>query len=167
MVSLFGQASKKLTSGSWLEHAPLALHVISAGVLVFLVILIVTTPFYINRLREPNVKKTTQAGQTTPALQDLAAYQAILEQHPVFGLMKQKITEPARSACDDFKTKFLLTGIVSGAENEAIFSDRSSRDTRFVKSGDSIENVTVEAVKPQSVVINCAGKQTEIAIEGT
>lgn len=158
--------SKKIEMNpmAWLERLPLFVNLISIGVIGYLVVLIVTTPFYLSRLRNPEAKKETSQIGLNGMAQDLSVYLSVLEKHPLFGNIKQA-EGPVRSACSEFKTKYTLSGIVTGGENEAILNEKAGSKTRFVKTGEVIDGVTIEAIKPQSIVLNCSGEQVEAAIE--
>ena len=148
------------------ERLPFFVNIFLVMALVYFVILLFTTPFYLHRMQEPEVKKSSSNNSYAQSFQDLNYYASIVEAHPLFGVKQQQVIQPTRSACDDFKTKYLLSGIVSGNENEAILNDRSTKETRFVKAGENLDGVAIDQIKTNSVLLNCSGKQLEIAIEG-
>ena len=153
------------SADNWFERLPFLIDIISVILLFYFAVLLVTTPFYLGRIRESESKKAISQSELAQSLKSLDSYVSILSTHPLFGIMKQAVTAPARSACDDFKTKYLLAGIVSGEENEAILNDRATRDTRFIKTGENIDGAVIQSIKPQSIVLDCSGKQLELAIE--
>ena len=143
------------------------LYILASGCIIYLIVLAVTTPYYIRGLYEAGPEEGARLVETLPPLRDLADYQEIITRHSLFGAVKQMSSAPARSACDDFKSKYILAGIVGGAENEALFNSKVGRQTSFVKAGETIEGVTVEKVGAHAVTLNCSGQQMDMAIEET
>lgn len=148
----------------FLERLPLIINLISIGIVAYFIILIVTTPFYLNRLRNPEIKKEASKTGLNSVLQEANVYLGVMEKHPLFGNVKQT-QAPARSACSDFKARYTLSGIVTGGENEVILNEKAGGKTRFVKAGEVLDGVTIEKIKPQSIVLSCSGEQLEAAIE--
>ena len=149
------------------ERLPIALNGASILILLYVVILIVATPFYLSRTNAPAGAKDSWKNASPNSLKEASAYASIFASHPLFGTVAQPVAQAVKSVCDEFKNRFTLTGIVSGEHNEAILSDRSSRETRFAKAGDSLDGASVVEVKPHSLVLDCSGKQLEVGIEGS
>jgi len=166
-VSLNSMAKGFLKGTSWPEKFGRLLSIIAIILIVYLVILILTTPFYIRRIQDVASERNLGPAQVLPELKDIASYQEVINSHSVFGIVKQKAAAPARSLCDEFKSKYSLTGIVTGSENEALFNSKAGKQTYFAKAGEVIEGVTVKNVDSHSVMLDCSGQQIEVTIEET
>jgi hypothetical protein len=142
-----------------------AILIIAGGLLVYLAILILTTPFYLNRIMKSASLNESGALQTLPDLKDFAYYQNVLSEHSLFGVMKQKIEAPVKSPCDEFKSKYTLNGVIGGIENEALFNSRSGQQSYYAKAGEVIEGVTIQQIGSGSVTLECSGQQSEMMIE--
>lgn len=161
MIDLF------LNSSSWLSKLRAALHVVAGALLFLLLVLIVTTPIYVRKAKESVPLVSRGQAPSVPTLGDLASYQTIVNEHPAFGIPKQKPTGPIVSACDQLKVKYTLAGIIGGTEMEALFNSKVGGQTTMVKAGEVVEGVTVEAIYPEKVILNCSGKQVDLMIEET
>lgn len=148
-----------------LQKINLGILIAAGGVLVYLAVLIVTTPFYLNRIMKSASLNESGAFQTLPDLKDFSYYQNILSEHPLFGVMKQKVAAPTKSACDEFKSKYTLNGVIGGAENEALFNSRSGQQSYYAKAGEVIEGVTIQQIGSGGVTLDCSGQQSEMMIE--
>ena len=167
-LSFLGGTVKNFLSGNhWQAKLGLLIFSITAVFTVYFVLLIITTPFYIRRMREGAPEQKAHAFQTLPPLQELSAYQELIGRHSLFGASKEKATVSVRSSCDEFKSKYLLAGIVGGAENEALFNSKTGRQTHFAKTGEVIEGVTIEAVERHRVTLSCSGQKVDMTIEET
>ena len=150
----------------WQKRLTALLYLVSAGLIIYLVILIITTPIYIRRMKESVPQAGTNQTRNLPAFQELSAYLDIVAKHPAFGVIKATTPVPTLSACDEFKSKYVLTGIVGGAENEAVFNSKMGQQSYFGRPGETIEGVLIESVESDKVVIDCSGKKVEIIMEG-
>ncbi|MBI4388006.1 MAG: hypothetical protein HY582_03070 [Candidatus Omnitrophica bacterium] len=153
-----------LTQVSWQRKATVLLQVISFGLAVYLIILIATMPMYIRKMKESVPQTGRTEFQTLPSLGEVSAYQAVINKTPVFGTVRLQTT-PVRSPCDEFKAKFSLSGIVGGAQVEALFNSKVGGATHLANVGDSVEGVLVESIQENKVVINCSGQRFDMMME--
>lgn len=152
---------------SWAERAGQWLSGIVLLCILYWVFLIVTTPFYVKQMKESVPQTHLDQMKSLPPLEEFSYYQNIISEHPVFGVIKQASNAPTRSACDEFKAKYALAGIIGGAENEALFNSKGGNQTHISKSGEVLEGVTIESVGAHSVSLNCSGQSVEMVIEET
>ncbi len=167
LTFLSATAKNFLGGNHWQAKLGFLIFLITAVLIGYFVILIVTTPFYVHRMKEGAHEQKARAFQTLPPLQEISAYQESIGRHPLFGASKEKATVPARSSCDEFKSKYQLAGIVGGAENEALFNSKTGKQTHFAKTGEVIEGVAIEAVERHRVTLNCSGQKVDMEIEET
>ena len=167
LTFLSGTAKSFLSGSHWQARLSFLIFLMTAGLVIYLVILTITTPFYIHRMREGAREQNIQALQELSSLQPINIYQETVGHHPLFGVLKETTVALVRSSCDEFKSKYLLAGIVGGIENEALFNSKNGKQTYFAKTGEVIEGVTVESVERHRVTLNCSGQKIDMMIEET
>jgi len=162
-----GSPSSTGQNSAWPLWLSYVMYALSLAVGVYTIFLMVTTPFYVRQQLNVLPHSNLPSIDSLPVLKDVNAYRALLEQHPLFGIKTKEVAAPARSACDEFQQKFVLSGIITGGQSEALFTSKVGDRTHFSHVGESIGGVTIEAIQSQSILISCSGKQVEILMEGT
>lgn len=156
-----------LHEASWVERTTVGCYAVSSACFIYLSVLILTTPLYLRHVEESMGMEASGQIDNLPSLSELSVYQEIVARNPVFGVVRQKQMAPTVSACDQFKLKYILAGIIGGttsAENEALFNSKVGSQSHMAKAGDLVEGVAVVSIQTDKVVIGCDGKQTEITM---
>lgn len=156
-----------LGKGLWQDRVSFLFFAIALLILVYLVVSMLTSPFYFQKLGTMQADQNLMGLRDLPELQSVDVYNRVVEAHPLFGTLKEEVAAVSKSPCDDFSQIYSLSGIVQGGQNEAIFMNKRTRQTLFAAPGDELENVTIRAIEDHSVRIACAGDEREIMIEET
>jgi len=152
-------------SASWYRNLMWAVYGASGLVVGYAIFLVVQSPLYWRSLENPPQGAAAEVAEAVPEVKPLEVYRNILDQHPVFGAAKQETQTVAANPCDQFAATYALAGIVQGGENEALFNNRRTKETHFVKAGESIDQVTIHGIKPHGVIVTCGAAEKEIQLE--
>ena len=67
---------------------------------------------------------------------------------------------------EDLIKPYALVGIISGGEPEALISNRTTKQTSYVRAGEEFDKLKVIKISAHSVLIGYQNEQKEIFIEG-
>jgi len=161
-----GVRNRLIFASGWQAKAAAVLQVFAVVFLGFSILIILSTPFYLQKLEASAFQSRAKEIAKVPDLMNLNAYEKIMEMHPLFGKKKEAEKVAIVSACDTFVSKYSIAGIVQGGMNEAVLKGKGGKQTSIVRAGDTLDGVTVVKVKTNGIVVRCSeDEQKEILIE--
>ena len=84
--------------------------------------------------------------------------------HALFYIPEAVTVQATEPSFAQLLSQFELTGIIQGAEPEALIQNRSSKQTYFIQPGEQFEQFKLVEIKEHSVVVESGGKQQEMPI---
>lgn len=98
-----------------------------------------------------------------------APVEAILEPfatHALFYIPKAAPAPVKGPGLAELLAQFELTGIIQGAEPEALVQSRANKQTYFIQLGEQFEQFRLVEIKEHSVIVESNGERGELMIQG-
>ena len=98
-------------------------------------------------------------------LEPLSNYEGQFSTHALFYKPKTQAVTEAPAAFDELLRPYLLTGIIQGAEPEALIRNNITKQTYFVQAGEQFDQFKMVEIKQHSAVVEYQGNQRELRLE--
>jgi type II secretory pathway component PulC len=133
-----------------------------AIVMVYAVLQVVLFPFGFQTRLSSNGFNEIQFSALQ--LETLPYYQKMFQTHALFS--KPHATSLAqKSDLSELLKSYVLTGMIQGAEPEALIQNHATKQTHFVQTGEQFGQFRVVEIKNHSIIVEYEGRRTELHIE--
>ncbi len=118
-----------------------------------------------NTVLDPRLKHSGMTRDKS-SLEPLSSYEEAFQKSALFGLYTEAANLPVfKSSIQELTKDLRLKGIVVLDQAEAIIEDARTQKNTFLKTGDSIGELTVKEIKDGAIVLSYYGEEKELKIQ--
>lgn len=98
------------------------------------------------------------------SLKPLDAYLEQFRTHALFYVPKAPEVIK-KSGISELVARYEVTGLIQGAEPEALIQNRASKQTYFVQAGEQFDELKLVEIREHSIMVDYGGEQMEMSIQ--